>query len=200
MYGRISTAVPSPVSTGRQRGSHIRRCYGEDGMQQASRSIGSAEASNGNVFAPPPASPRFVVNLCSSTSPVGLTQPTHAGLKRFTFFVSRRLEEGRERFRLHMGYFDSQEEAEKMLDLVRDVYPAAWAGVAPGIKLRARAAQALGTSAAALAEAAATEAPATEAPAVGGASGRGHTRRSRSRSPGRDGPGCSAAARARSAA
>src|SRR5476649_492277 len=53
---------------------------------------------------------------------------------------SRRLEEGRERFRMHMGYFDSQEEAEKVLDLVRDVYPAAWAGVAPGIKLRARAA------------------------------------------------------------
>jgi hypothetical protein len=39
-----------------------------------------------------------------------------------------------------MGYFDSQEEAEKILDLVRDVYPAAWAGAAPGIKLRARAA------------------------------------------------------------
>ena len=111
-------------------------------MQQASRSIASPEAGNVNVFAPPPASPRFVVNLCSSTSPVGLTQPTHAGLKRFTFFVSRRLEEGRERFRLHMGYFETQEEAEQMLDLVRDVYPAAWASAAPGIKLRARAAQA----------------------------------------------------------
>jgi len=119
-------------------------------MQQASRSIASPEAGNGNVFAPPPASPRFVVNLCSSTSPVGLTQPTHAGLKRFTFFVSRRLEEGRERFRLHMGYFETQEEAEKMLDLVRDVYPAAWAGAAPGIKLRARAAQAQMVAAAAL--------------------------------------------------
>jgi len=127
-------------------------------MQQASRSIGNPEANAGNVFAPPAASPRFVVNLCSSTSPVGLTQPTHAGLKRFTFFVSRRLEEGRERFRLHMGYFESQEEAEKMLDLVRDVYPAAWAGVAPGIKLRARAAQE--QSAAAAAAAAIPAAPA----------------------------------------
>jgi hypothetical protein len=121
-------------------------------MQQASRSIASPEAGNVNVFAPPPASPRFVVNLCSATSPVGLTQPTHAGLKRFTFFVSRRLEEGRERFRLHMGYFATQEEAEQMLDLVRDVYPAAWAGAAPGIKLRARAAQAQAAAAAALPE------------------------------------------------
>src|ERR1700740_2613716 len=102
-------------------------------MQQATRPIAHIPPS-GNVFAPPPASPRFVVNLCSSTTPVALVQPNHAGLKRFTFFVPRPLGEGRQRFLLHMGYFDSQEEAEKMLDLVRDVYPAAWAGAAPGIK------------------------------------------------------------------
>ena len=134
-------------------------------MQQASRSIASPEAGNVNVFAPPPANPRFVVNLCSATSPVGLTQPTHAGLKRFAFFVSRRLEEGRERFRLHMGYFETQEEAEKMLDLVRDVYPAAWAGAAPGIKLRARAAQAQMVAGAALPETPATEVAPTVAAA-----------------------------------
>jgi hypothetical protein len=109
-------------------------------MQQASSSIANYPAPPGNFQPRVSASPRFVVNLCASTTPVGLVHPTHAGLKRFTFFVSRRLEEGRERFRLHMGYFESQEEAEKILDLVRDVYPAAWAGVAPGIKLRARAA------------------------------------------------------------
>jgi hypothetical protein len=84
----------------------------------------------------------FVINLCSSTSPVTLTQPNHAGLKRFTFFVSRRREESRERFRLHMGYFDTQEEAEKLLDLVREIYPGAWAGLAPGQRLRAAAARA----------------------------------------------------------
>jgi hypothetical protein len=37
-----------------------------------------------------------------------------------------------------MGYFSSQEEAEKLLDVVRDIYPAAWAGVAPGQQLRSR--------------------------------------------------------------
>jgi len=83
----------------------------------------------------------FVINLCSSTSPVALTQPDHAGLKRFTFFVSRRREESRERFRLHMGYFETQEEAEKLLDVVREIYPGAWAGLAPGQRLRAAAAQ-----------------------------------------------------------
>ena len=110
-------------------------------MQQATSSIDNLVSTAGTSLSPKAVTPpRFVINLCASTTPVGLVQPTHAGLKRFTFFVSRRLEEGRERFRLHMGYFDSQEEAEKILDLVRDVYPAAWAGVAPGIKLRARAA------------------------------------------------------------
>ncbi len=110
-------------------------------MQQATGSIDKLGSTAAASVSPKALNaPRFVVNLCASTTPVGLVQPTHAGLKRFTFFVSRRLEEGRERFRLHMGYFDSQEEAEKMLDLVRDVYPGAWAGAAPGIKLRARAA------------------------------------------------------------
>ena len=110
-------------------------------MQQAISSINHRGTTVGTSLSPKPvAPPRFVINLCASTTPVGLVHPTHAGLKRFTFFVSRRLEEGRERFRLHMGYFDTQEEAEKILDLVRDVYPAAWAGAAPGIKLRARAA------------------------------------------------------------
>src|SRR6185437_5089217 len=101
-------------------------------MQQAN----TAEAPSGSPS--PAAAPlvaggnTFVVNLMSSTTPVALKRPDHAGLKRFTFFVSRRLEEGRERFRLHMGYFDTQEEAEKLLDIVRTLYPGAWAGAAPG--------------------------------------------------------------------
>ena len=82
----------------------------------------------------------FVINLCSSTTPMALTQPDAPELKRFRFFVSRRLEDRRERFRLHMGYFATLEEAEEWLSVVRDVYPGAWAGEAPGKRLRARAA------------------------------------------------------------
>ena len=80
----------------------------------------------------------FVINLTSSTTPVSLPANTHPELKRFKFFVSRRREDGRERFRLHLGYFSTQEEAEGLLELVREVYPAAWASVAPGQKLRAQ--------------------------------------------------------------
>src|SRR6201994_2833412 len=84
----------------------------------------------------------FVLNLTSSTTPMALAHPDLAELKRFTFFVSRRFEEGRERFRLHMGYFTTLAEAEEWLSVVRDIYPGAWAGEAPGKKLRARAAAA----------------------------------------------------------
>jgi len=74
----------------------------------------------------------YVINLCASTTPVALTQPNSPELKRYTFFVTRRREEGRERFRLHMGYFNSIDAAEALLADIRDVYPAAWAGPAPG--------------------------------------------------------------------
>ncbi len=81
----------------------------------------------------------FVLNLCSSTTPMALPKAEQQELKRFSFFVSRRFEEGRERFRLHMGYFATLADAEEWLAAVRDIYPGAWAGEAPGKKLRARA-------------------------------------------------------------
>jgi hypothetical protein len=111
-------------------------------MQQAHPEQQTTVDAAGTRAGLPGAAPlnAFVINLCSSTSPVTLTPPSHAGLKRFTFFVSRRREESRERFRLHMGYFDTQEEAEKLLDIVREIYPGAWAGLAPGQRLRAAAA------------------------------------------------------------
>jgi hypothetical protein len=73
---------------------------------------------------------------------MALAQADLPELKRFTFFVSRRFEEGRERFRLHMGYFATLAEAEEWLAVVREIYPGAWAGEAPGRKLRERAAAA----------------------------------------------------------
>ncbi len=100
-------------------------------------SIASASAAEAGEVAAP-ASP-FVLNLCSSTTPMALAQTELPELKRFTFFVSRRFEEGRERFRLHMGYFATLAEAEEWLGVVREIYPGAWAGEAPGRRLRERA-------------------------------------------------------------
>jgi hypothetical protein len=106
-------------------------------MQSAIPASGELVPSAGNNLPRGTNALQFVINLSASTSPMGLTPPTLPELKRFKFFVSRRREDGRERFRLHMGYFNSQEEAEKLLELVREIYPAAWAGVAPGQKLHA---------------------------------------------------------------
>lgn len=104
------------------------------------------------------ASGPLVINLCSSNTPMTLVRPDAPELARFTFFVSRRREEGRERFRLHMGYFETRAEAEQLLLVVREVYPAAWVGDAPGQNLRpeSRAASANATAAAAPAAATAT--------------------------------------------
>ena len=91
------------------------------------RSLGAADAA-----APAGNAGPFVLNLCSSTTPMALAQTDLPELKRFNFFVSRRFEEGRERFRLHMGYFATLAEAEEWLNVVREIYPGAWAGEAPG--------------------------------------------------------------------
>lgn len=109
----------------------------------------------------------FVINLCASTSPMALSHPNTPELKRYTFFVSRQREDGRERFRLHMGYFASQEEAEALLAAVRDVYPAAWAGPAPttGVPRRARMSVAPTVTVTPRAAVPAAAAPAAAAPA-----------------------------------
>lgn len=131
-------------------------------MSQSSPS--AARGSPTPSTAPPPAAATgdFVVNLCASTTPMALAKPASPELARYTFFVSRRREEGRERFRLHMGYFATREDAEQMLALVRDLYPAAWVGETPGRKLAAGTRAATPASAAAVTPAA----PKAAAPAV----------------------------------
>ncbi len=105
-------------------------------MSQPSNSAVRGSPASSAAGAPPVAATGdFVVNLCASTTPMALEKPSSAELARYTFFVSRRREEGRERFRLHMGYFATREDAEQMLLLVRDLYPAAWVGETPGRKL-----------------------------------------------------------------
>ena len=110
-------------------------------MTSTPKSASGGTARHGAVEQgkPQEAAGPFVLNLTSSTTPMALANPEQPELKRFSFFVSRRFEEGRERFRLHMGYFPTLAEAEEWLVAVRDIYPGAWAGEAPGKKLRERA-------------------------------------------------------------
>src|SRR3954469_15810335 len=48
----------------------------------------------------------YVINLTSSTTPMALSQPKDPNLAQYTFFVSRRRGDGRERFLLPKGDFD----------------------------------------------------------------------------------------------
>jgi hypothetical protein len=73
----------------------------------------------------------YIINLLSSTTPMTLEVPYTPELEGFAVFRSRRVEDGRDRFRLHIGYFDSPQEAQRVLTVVRARYPAAWVALAP---------------------------------------------------------------------
>jgi hypothetical protein len=77
----------------------------------------------------------FVINLDSSSMPMPLYVPFRYELVGFSVFRSRKIEDGRERFRLHLGYFDTHKHAEEALTIVRKYYPAAWISSAPGENL-----------------------------------------------------------------
>ena len=68
----------------------------------------------------------FVLNLCTVRGPLAIPQLRAYSLMKYTFFISRGLEGDRERFWLHMGYFDSRDEAEKWLALLLPTYPLAF--------------------------------------------------------------------------
>jgi hypothetical protein len=73
----------------------------------------------------------YVINLDSSSMPMSLDVPFRHDLVGFTVFRSRSFEHGRERFRLHLGYFESEQRAEDALRVVRKYYPAALIAAAP---------------------------------------------------------------------
>jgi hypothetical protein len=76
-----------------------------------------------------------VITLISSTVPIALPVLTAPELAGAAVFRSRRVEDGRERFRIHIGYFATAAEAEALLPVVRDSYPWAFAGPAPQTNL-----------------------------------------------------------------
>jgi hypothetical protein len=73
----------------------------------------------------------YVINLSSSNTPMPLEMPDVRGFFGLAVFRSRRLEDGRERFRLHLGYFESRADAERALPAVQRRYPTAWIAAAP---------------------------------------------------------------------
>jgi hypothetical protein len=73
----------------------------------------------------------YVITLCTASLPMVLRVPFVHELSGFSVFRSRTVEDGRERFRLFVGYFDSASRAHEALTVVRRHYPAAWISCAP---------------------------------------------------------------------
>jgi hypothetical protein len=93
--------------------------------------VGRASPATGNNDNPVAQKGRFVINLCSIAAPIPIPQPRSSQLTKYRFFLSHCWEEGRRRYRLHMGYFQTVAEAQKWLDLLRRVYPSAFVGEVP---------------------------------------------------------------------
>jgi hypothetical protein len=79
----------------------------------------------------PAAEPLLAITLCSSNAPLPMPTFTDARLRGLALFKSRRREEGRERFRLHLGYFQTVTEAERVLAVLRPSWPCAFIAAAP---------------------------------------------------------------------
>ena len=81
----------------------------------------------------------YILTLCRLDGPVTIRPPRAPQFKPFTFFTSRtRQADGSERVLLHMGYFATQEMAQKWAQLLRGAYPHAIATRAPAALLQQR--------------------------------------------------------------
>src|SRR5450631_1947886 len=67
----------------------------------------------------------FVINLHASTAPIGLPTKGPAGNEHARLYQLQRVDDGRIRYRLRLGPFASEDEAEATLTEVRLEYPGA---------------------------------------------------------------------------
>jgi hypothetical protein len=96
-----------------------------------------------DLFAPLPEKTRlggpgpFVINLSASTVPIDLLPAKRiAGFGSAHVYQMQRVEDGRTRFRLRLGPFANEDEADAALPKVRDIYPSALTATADADDLR----------------------------------------------------------------
>ena len=71
-------------------------------------------------------SPLFLINLCASMAPVQLASKSLPGLEAYRLYQVTRVEDGRTRYRLRLGFFPTRTGAEEVLAKVREQYPTAF--------------------------------------------------------------------------
>jgi len=79
----------------------------------------------------------FVINLSASTAPIALPAKGIAGCEQAHVYQLQRTEDRRPRYRLRLGPFGSEDEADAILKIVRDIYPGALTATADADDLRA---------------------------------------------------------------
>ncbi len=82
----------------------------------------------------------FVINLSASSAPVGAPAKELTAASGTHIYQIQRTEDRRPRFRLRLGPFMTEDEADAMLAMVREVYPSALTATAEADDLRAIAA------------------------------------------------------------
>ncbi|MGE0115580.1 MAG: hypothetical protein AB7T07_11960 [Steroidobacteraceae bacterium] len=70
----------------------------------------------------------FVINLCASMTPMPAVPKNLKGFEKYKLYQVSRQEDGRRRFRLRLGFFTSEADAEWVLNSVRSLYPTAFTG------------------------------------------------------------------------
>jgi hypothetical protein len=79
----------------------------------------------------------FVINLSTSSAPIGLPGAGLAGCEQAQLYQLQRIEERRPRYRLRLGAFATEDEADATLMRVREIYPCALTATADAEDLRA---------------------------------------------------------------
>lgn len=79
----------------------------------------------------------FVINLSTSSAPIGLPGAGLPGCELAQLYQLQRIEERRPRYRLRLGPFATEDEADAILKRVREIYPCALTATADAEDLRA---------------------------------------------------------------
>ena len=69
----------------------------------------------------------FVINLSASTAPISIPATGLPGFEKLKLYQLSRKEDGRDRFRLRLGFFDTPAAANEALAALRELYPSAFA-------------------------------------------------------------------------
>jgi len=78
----------------------------------------------------------FVINLCASMTPMPSVPKSLKGYEEHRLYQVARIEDGRHRYRLRLGFFNSEGDAELAVASLRSLYPAAFASRAGAEDMR----------------------------------------------------------------